>query len=456
MFNNIVLDVFIGLIFVFLLYSLLATILMELYARAFNLRARMLQKALRRMLEDDNGNEDDDVRKPIWKQFTILAYFYDVVVSLVRFFNPHWKDERLIKKFYTHPSIKYLGEDNTSSKPSYLHCHNFSQTIIQLLRGNGYDGRNQQESELIKNALDNNLLQIKSETLLQLRNLFADARQDSLIFKLRLEDWFDETMQRANGWYKKQTQVVLIIIGFYLAYLFNVDTVAIYKILATDKEARKNMVQMAINNKDKYQATIAAMDTAFAAKLKTTKDTVVVQYISDSLLRQTYQSMVADAENANKILALGKPWKDSCKICEDSLPAKNKITRAPVIEAFKKLADSKPPLSSRLQRHVNQQLQLLQKDQHFADRCKFIEERLENTTFKYSPNQEGGWTTFFGWVITALAISLGAPFWFDLLNKFIQLRGTGTRPSGDKPVAANAASPDNTTTKTSEGKTIRG
>lgn len=33
-----------------------------------------------------------------------------------------------------------------------------------------------------------------------------------------------------------------------------------------------------------------------------------------------------------------------------------------------------------------------------------------------------------GLIFTSLAVSLGAPFWFDLLNKFVNLRGTGTVP----------------------------
>ena len=33
-----------------------------------------------------------------------------------------------------------------------------------------------------------------------------------------------------------------------------------------------------------------------------------------------------------------------------------------------------------------------------------------------------------GWIVTALAISLGAPFWFDLLSKLVHLRGTGSNP----------------------------
>jgi hypothetical protein len=32
-----------------------------------------------------------------------------------------------------------------------------------------------------------------------------------------------------------------------------------------------------------------------------------------------------------------------------------------------------------------------------------------------------------GWLVTVIALSLGAPFWFDLLGNLSQLRGTGTR-----------------------------
>jgi hypothetical protein len=39
-----------------------------------------------------------------------------------------------------------------------------------------------------------------------------------------------------------------------------------------------------------------------------------------------------------------------------------------------------------------------------------------------------GWLkTILGWAITIAAISLGAPFWFDLLGKVANLKGTGGR-----------------------------
>ena len=35
---------------------------------------------------------------------------------------------------------------------------------------------------------------------------------------------------------------------------------------------------------------------------------------------------------------------------------------------------------------------------------------------------------FFGWLITAIAATLGAPFWFDILNKIMSIRSAGKAP----------------------------
>ena len=56
---------------------------------------------------------------------------------------------------------------------------------------------------------------------------------------------------------------------------------------------------------------------------------------------------------------------------------------------------------------------------------------LENcmaTVKKKSPYQNENYKVI-GWLITALAISLGSAFWFDLLSKLIKLRGAGTKPN---------------------------
>jgi hypothetical protein len=43
------------------------------------------------------------------------------------------------------------------------------------------------------------------------------------------------------------------------------------------------------------------------------------------------------------------------------------------------------------------------------------------------------WMHLLGWLLTAFAVSLGAPFWFDVLNKFMAAR-SATKPE-DKPKA---------------------
>jgi len=48
-------------------------------------------------------------------------------------------------------------------------------------------------------------------------------------------------------------------------------------------------------------------------------------------------------------------------------------------------------------------------------------------------------TWFIGCALMAVAVSFGAPFWFDLLQRFVNVRGTGPVPD-EKNDCANTAS----------------
>jgi hypothetical protein len=52
---------------------------------------------------------------------------------------------------------------------------------------------------------------------------------------------------------------------------------------------------------------------------------------------------------------------------------------------------------------------------------------------------------FAGWIVTILAVSLGAPFWFDTLNKFMNIRNAGKPPekSSEQPTAEKPTPPAN-------------
>lgn len=45
---------------------------------------------------------------------------------------------------------------------------------------------------------------------------------------------------------------------------------------------------------------------------------------------------------------------------------------------------------------------------------------------------QNGWLqAIFGWLMTGVAVAMGAPFWFDILGKLINVRNAG------KPISSN-------------------
>lgn len=406
--SNIVLDVAISLVFIYLLYSLMATILMELFAWLFDLRAKMLTKTIRVMLEDrellTEKYEDLLVRivvNPFDRFFT--AFFG----SIKYVFCPFPK-RSLAKAFYKHPSIKYLSESVWNNKPSYISSATFAETLIKILRGKSFDG-----SLAVMDAVGNTLLAaqptidigesqlavIDQQTLHQIRQIYYDAKGDASRFQQLLEQWYGEVSLRASGWYKKQTQFYLLILGFFLACQFNVDTLSIYRIVAKDDKAREAIVAIAVKAPDKYKPLVDKIKSDTIVKGVTDKE-------KETYLSQTYKDLEEDADNANSALGLGKPYKDSLDSNEKKLAANRcKIT-------------------------PEQKAKLL-------DDIKKYQKGIDN--WKYSDKQIGGkFNTIIGWFITSLAISLGAPFWFDLLNKLVQLRNTGKKPEDAANIDSSA------------------
>ncbi len=410
MFNNVALDVFIGLVFIFLLYSLLATIIQELIAQFLNLRARMLVKTIRVLL-DDRKETDSNV---------FVRWLNHIGDNLYHFFCPLDKN-KLSKAFYTRPAIKYLAQSSFKSKPAYISSNNFSTTIIKLLRGKDFDGTEPQMNAIYRTLFEQNqvisgesfnqvIARIDPETLFHLKQLYIDAQKDIARFQALLEEWFNETMERATGWYKKQTQWISLVIGFVLAVSFNIDTIAISTLLAKDETARENLVQLAINSAPKYDTlttklqgrnttdTLPYIKTDSTGKTDTAgiiiKDSVFLK-LSNEELNNAYKIVQEDIDKANNIAGLGWPDEDSCKIC-DSIKLKLSC------------CENDSATTARLTKQL----------------------QYYNSKFycNGNPYQKGGVVTFFGWLITALAISLGAPFWFDLLNKFIQLRSSVAKP----------------------------
>ncbi len=429
--SNVAFDVFIGLVFVFLSYSLLASIIQETIASFLNLRASVLVKAIRIMLND---------RKPLnLKNTSALGKIWERIALT---FEMQWHhitcrlpDFSLAKAFYKHPSIKYLSPNSARSKPSYIEPQNFSATLLKILRGKNYDGSvpamlciyntlypmitsTQQNPNLVTvevGKTDPVKAIIQPETLDQLRQFYIDSGKDVNTFTILLENWYNETMDRANGWYKRQVRRILFAIGLVIAICGNVDTIKIYHILSKDKAARDQMVQMAIQSQAKYGAAISELKDSVRQRNKIAdSQKIVIITTGDSILNQAYQNVNDDIEQSNYVLAMG--WHESKKYKRyDSLNEAKSVLKESL--SNQKKADS--ALQKQLQ-IVTKQIDLLEPEVY------------DKFDWSSSP---------LGWLITALALTLGAPFWFDLLSKFISLRAAGTKPDAE-PDKADKSVPE--------------
>jgi hypothetical protein len=224
MLNSVALDVAIGLMFIFLLYSLLATVISEIIATMIGLRARNLKEAVNRMLNDEGTS----------------GFFSRLWDSINIFKNP---SNKVIDNFYNHPEIKYLGSSGIFRNPSSFKAVSFSKTLFNLLFGNGpvtrdiIDQRLRQIVDAGKDNADNNPNKLlDNDTAQYILNLWTESYGDIVKFKFQLETWFDRTMEQATEWYKRKIRIVLLILGFFIAWTFNADTLVIAHVLSNDKE----------------------------------------------------------------------------------------------------------------------------------------------------------------------------------------------------------------------------
>jgi len=380
--NIIVLDVVIGLVFIYLLYSLLATILQELLSTLFSFRSKLLERAIFRMLEDE---------KDFYKKFGSLKALFKKPDKVE-------KTKSVAGQFYNHPTIKYLGEDKHNSKPAYINKKTFSKVLIDLLRGDdvkpGDDLKPLIQKSLDAGKMALNEIPIDADTLKHLRSIWIDAQGEVDAFRKSLEQWFDDTMDRCSGWYKRNTQYILLVIGLVIAIAFNVDTISIVGKLQKDPALRATIVQQADAftkaHPDLYQERISNLNKidSVSTQTKTTTAKVKADSIvcakSDSLvnrgilLTRRADSLVnGDIAKANGLLGLG--WSglkltdsNSCQTC-----------------------------------------------------CQNENSKFFWSGFKCCLSVAGKCLLMFlGWLITAIALSLGAPFWFDLLNKLMKLRSS--------------------------------
>lgn len=299
LFNSTVLDVAIGLAFVYLLLSLFCTTVNEWIAGILQTRAKTLKEAIRGLLD-----------------------------------NQPFQNATFLDHFYKHPVIAGMVRD--TSHPSYMSSRAFATAIMDLITP-------AVQGPLTLDDLTRGIKDLPDGDVKKaLVALVANAQGNLDRVQKNIETWFDDTMDRVSGWYKRWAQKWTIALAVGITLLVNADTLNIAHRLWTDPVLRS-----AVTEEARQRAQMP-------------RPTATIEY-------------------------------------QDNDPLKPIATGVPASP----LTPSEDVLLSRI--------------------------------LGWSRDSLGGsgltWLQrIAGWILTAIAVSLGAPFWFDTLKRFINLRNAGKPP----------------------------
>ena len=247
------LDVAIGLSFIFLLLSLLASAVQEFIAGIFGLRARTLERGLRNMLAGDDGSRPSGNAAP----------------------GPAGT---LVEDLYLHPLIRPLYKEGIGlgarrdgrRLPSYIAPRSFALALVDTLApgiaGTNADGTPKASHDVLRETralIDS--ASLPPTVKKRIDTLLDDARGDIDAFRHNLEAWFDDTMARVSGWYKRKTQIILLVIGVVVAIAINANTLTMGERLWKDPAVRGAVVG---------QATSVSDSTRGSTDLNTAADAV--------------------------------------------------------------------------------------------------------------------------------------------------------------------------------------
>jgi len=351
-------EVIIGLVFVILLLSIIVSLVNEIIVTNFKVRPRLLKKSIGRLLDDSI------------------------------------EDKALSEKFYKHPLINKLTKKETSI-PSYISPSTFSKVLIDILKDN--------DKQPLNDAINN--LPEGSGTKVALLTLLNDAEDKTPAFKTNIEDWFNESMNRLSGKFKRNTQVQLFVIGLFAAVVLNVNVIYIAQEISDNKEKRTQLV-----------------DAAY------------------SLTKNNKEELTLDYKNLQEIYKTSKEGLFVSRVNpNDSIEPTNQLMVDSIAEEMEKTAEEINSHNHQLEDYEGEMASINKSTNKFSglvgifwqDYIKITHKGSEDESFLHRFGEAFDFSWIIGWLIAALGASLGSSFWFDILKKLINFRGT-VKPENNK------------------------
>jgi hypothetical protein len=334
-----ILDLVVGIIFVYFLLGIISSSAIEIILTGMRARAVLLEEWLHEIF-------NKTITQPDGTKLTLAQAIMD------------------------HCSVTALSKKGKSN--AYMDAKNFTSALLEKITFNA------ENPKAIPQSIDEFIAAIEKTTALstefqRVLLSYASEAKDSYkaiteksaseieLFKGKVENWFDSSMDRVTGTLKKRyTRPVTFIIAVVVTGLLNADSIALAKYLYSNPEARTKIA---------LQAYDATNDTA--------------------LIRQVQQLKAGSDSSLQNAATLEELKKNITKKITDVDKAKQGLNDVmPLTWKAGELNDGNGKFSFRL--------------------------FLSKIT---------------GLMATILAIMMGAPFWFDMLNKISNLRGTGTKPA---------------------------
>ncbi len=227
----------------------------------------------------------------------------------------------------------------------------------------------------------------------------AQAGEDMDAFRQNVANWFNDVMDHTSGWYKRNTQLILMAIAVILCTFNNVDTIALVDHLSTDPAARAAAAKEAS----------AFLATSGPAPVTAVAGNVPVESRRPAADPRQVALQYRSSLDATK-LPLWWTWSEWNHLWYALDGA------APNAEARGANAPSADPASTG---------------------------PTPAPVPRISPNSTWIIAKFTGLLLSIMAVSMGAPFWFDVLNKLVNIRLASGRPDPTATDLAPAAAPAN-------------
>jgi len=469
MFNSAILDVAIGMVFVYLLLSLLCSAANEIIELWLKKRATDLERGIRELLTTNSASgTNGDLVHQLYEHALINGLFKGTYAAsgiaassrLARFWR-YIKGTRL---------------------PAYIPSRNFALGLMDLILpgtapvapvagglaaaapvASGASGATPVSFAVtlatpppppagaaiapgnplqpLRAALGTNpLIAGNPNAQKALIALIDAAGNDVAKARENIEAWYNNSMDRVSGWYKRRSQVFILVIGLFVAIAVNADSVSIAKRLSTDKALRDSLVAAA-QDYAKQNASPSPAPEKPATGSTNTKTDAGSSAPSGSVAGPSASvSPVPPSVAKESPSASATPSTTAAKASPASAvsPAPSpSVAASPSTPASPSAATAKGPASP--------EQAACAKDKDSAE-CKYEKSlsRIQSLGLPIGWDSKddiqrqwpgwhwkhpGGWWDqiywhWLGWLLTALAISLGAPFWFDMLNKLIVVRST--------------------------------